>query len=196
MKDSPYAKVRKRIAYEVYSRRFARQPTGPGDIVFLGDSITAQGDWAAWFPERPVQVRGIGGDSPAGVLARLDPVLDRPAKLFLMIGTNDVWLDAPTESIVGTVRQILTTVRERTPSTALYLQSVTPRTVALAAPIRAVNRGLEGLAGDVGATYIELFDLLCDGSGALRAGFSVDDLHLEPPAYELWREAVRPYVET
>jgi lysophospholipase L1-like esterase len=129
------------------------------------------------------------------VLARLDPVLHQPAKLFLMIGTNDVWLDEPTESILATVRQIVTTVRERTPSTELYVQSVTPRTATLAGAIRAVNVGLQELAVEVGATYVELFDLMCDGSGALRPGFSLDELHLEPPAYELWREAIRPYVE-
>ncbi len=195
MKDSVYIKVRKRVTYEVYVRKFRREPVRPGSVVFLGDSITAQGDWGAWFPGRSVVVRGIGGDSARGVLARLEPVLDRPAKLFLMIGTNDVWQGAPTAATLSTIGRIVRTVRERTPGTALYVQSVTPRSAALAAPIRAVNAGLRSLAEEAGATYVELFDLLCDESGALRPGFSVDELHLQPAAYEIWREAVRPLVE-
>jgi lysophospholipase L1-like esterase len=195
VRDSVYVKVRKRVAYELYARKFARHPTRPGDIVFLGDSITAQGDWATWFPGRPVQVRGIGGDSSAGVLKRLESVLDGPAKLFLMVGTNDVWLGATTESIVDTVGRIVNTVRGRTPTTELYVQSVTPRTAALAPAIRAVNARLRDVAVGAGATYVELFDLMCDKDGGLRPGFSDDELHLQSPAYDVWCEAIRPFVE-
>lgn len=202
MKDSVYIKVRKRVTYEVYVRKFRRDPVRPGDVVFLGDSITAQGDWAEWFDgaaagggDQRVVVRGIGGDSVAGVLGRLDAVVDRPAKLFLMIGTNDVWLGSPPDVIVEQIGQIVTAIRSRTPSTTLYVQSVTPRSGRLASAIRAVNDGLRVVAAGAGATYVELFDLLCDADGGLRPGFSVDELHLQPPAYDIWREAVRPLVE-
>ena len=40
-------------------------------IVFLGDSLTAEGPWAALFPNAgKVLSRGIPGDDTAGVLAR------------------------------------------------------------------------------------------------------------------------------
>jgi len=201
MKDSAYIRLRKRVTYEVFVRKFQRDPVRPGDIVFLGDSITAQGDWATWFADAPaaaggrVVVRGIGGDSVAGLSRRLDPVLDHPAKLFLMIGTNDVWQETPTADIVEQIGRIVATIRARTPATQLYVQSVTPRSAALAAAIQAVNHGLQRVAAAAGATYVELFDLLSDDSGALRPGFSLDELHLQPPAYDIWREAVRPLVE-
>jgi lysophospholipase L1-like esterase len=195
VKDNAWQKLRKWVTYKVYSAKFRREPTGPGDIVFLGDSITKQGDWASWFAGQPVQVRGIGGDRAPGVLARLDSVLDRPSKVFLMIGSSDVWLDGSTESVVDAVRQIVVTVRERTPSTELYVQSITPRTAAMAPAIRAVNAGLRELTCACGSTYVDLFDLLADEDGGLRPGFSDDELHLLAPAYDVWREAIRPYVE-
>jgi lysophospholipase L1-like esterase len=191
---SLYIQLRRRVAYAVTVRRFAREPIADGDIVFLGDSITAQGSWAQWFPGLPVKVRGIGGDSAHGVLARVDQVLGKPGRLFLMIGTNDVADGTPTERIVATVGQIVDTIRRRSPATVLLVQSVTPRTAALAPAIRAVNADLAGLATAAGATYVELFDLMCDEQGALRPGFSHDTLHLEPPAYDIWREAVTPLV--
>jgi hexosaminidase len=195
VKDTAWQTLRKWVTYKVYAAKFRREPTRPGDIVFIGDSITAQGDWASWFAGRPVQVRGIGGDRALGVLARLEPVLDRPAKVFLMIGTSDVWLDESTADVVDAVGRIVAAVLERTPSTELYVQSITPRSAAMAPAIRAVNAGLRSLACASGATYVDVFDLLADEDGGLQAGFSDDELHLLAPAYEVWREAIRPYVE-
>jgi hypothetical protein len=41
-------------------------------IAFLGDSITAGGDWASWFPGRDARNLGVPGDTTANVLDRLD----------------------------------------------------------------------------------------------------------------------------
>jgi lysophospholipase L1-like esterase len=193
---SLYVRLRRRVAYAVSVRRFAREPIADGDIVFLGDSITAQGSWAEWFPAQSIKVRGIGGDTARGVLARVDQVLGHPAGLFLMVGTNDVADGLPTERIVATVGDIVATIVRSSPATVLFVQSVTPRTAEMAPAIRAVNAGLAGLAAGVGATYVELFDLLCDERGALRPGFSHDALHLQPDAYDIWHHAVAPLVTT
>jgi lysophospholipase L1-like esterase len=193
---SPYVKLRRKAAYVVLSRRFANDPIADGDIVFFGDSITAQGSWAEWFPNQPVKVRGIGGDTTTGLLRRTHQVLGRPSKLFLMIGTNDVADGRPVDAIAATTKQVVDTITGTSPDTRLYLQSVTPRTTAMAPAIRAVNQALQNLAAATpNATYVELFDLLSAPDGALVPGYSVDDLHLQPPAYDIWRDAVRPFVE-
>jgi hexosaminidase len=190
-----YLRARARLAYAVLTRRFARMPVADGDIVFLGDSITAQGAWAEWFGGRPIVTRGIGGDRARGVLARVDQILGRPSKVFLMVGTNDVWRGAATEQLVDTVRDIVSTIQRQSPSTTVYVESVTPRTAALAPAIRAANAGLRAMAAELGATYVELFELMCDEAGGLRPGFSDDELHLRAPAYDIWREAIRPLVD-
>jgi lysophospholipase L1-like esterase len=193
--NSPYNIFRRKLAYAVHVRRFARELVVDGDIVFLGDSITAQGSWAEWFPTQPVKVRGIGGDTAAGLLRRVDQVLGSPSKVFLMIGTNDVADGRPVEAIVATIKDIVVAIRQGSPQTTLYLESVTPRTAAMAPRIRGLNAGLAQLATESGATYVELFELLCQADGALVAGYSTDDLHLQPAPYDIWREAVRPLVE-
>lgn len=192
---SPYVKLRRKVVYALYTRRFAHDPIADGDVVFFGDSITAQGSWAEWFPRQPVKVRGIGGDTTAGLLRRTDQILGKPSKVFLMIGTNDVADGRPVETIVATATQVVDTIRRRSPTTHVYVQSVTPRTAALAPRIKAVNAGLSDTAEAADATYVELFDPLAQSDGALVPGYSLDDLHLEPPAYDIWREAVRPHVE-
>ena len=52
-------------------------------IVFLGNSLTDQGNWEEWFPDFKVHNRGISGDMTGGVYRRLDPIISgRPQKVF------------------------------------------------------------------------------------------------------------------
>ena len=56
-------------------------------LVFLGDSITDDGNWDKLFPNLSAENRGIGGDSTLGLLNRLDQIIAlQPSQIFLMIG--------------------------------------------------------------------------------------------------------------
>ena len=70
--------------------QLALLPTLPGRVVLLGDSITEGGVWNELLPELPVLNRGVGGETSAQVLARLDLVLNAPSAVVLLIGTNDL----------------------------------------------------------------------------------------------------------
>src|SRR5690242_16816098 len=54
---------------------FFRQTVGDADVVMLGDSITEGVDWHELFRDQRLLNRGIGGDTSAGVLNRLDEVI-------------------------------------------------------------------------------------------------------------------------
>lgn len=63
----------------------------PNSIVFLGDSLTFRTEWSELFPEEIVINRGIGRDTTAGVLKRLDHIIEaKPKKIFILIGVNDL----------------------------------------------------------------------------------------------------------
>ena len=81
---------------------FEALPIAPDDVVFLGDSITEAGPWEELFPGIRVRNRGIGGDTTGGVLRRLEQVTSGgPAKVFLLIGTNDLGRGASEAEIVA-----------------------------------------------------------------------------------------------
>ena len=62
-----------------------------GDIIFAGNSITDGSEWNELFGDKRIKNRGISGDITTGVIHRLDEIVKRkPAKVFLMIGTNDL----------------------------------------------------------------------------------------------------------
>lgn len=72
--------------------------------------------------------RGIAGDDTAGVLARLREVTaGRPAKVFLMIGTNDLTEGVDETRIAANVEQIVARIAAASPDTQIFVQSVLPR---------------------------------------------------------------------
>ncbi len=62
------------------------------DIVMLGNSLTeGGGDWFTVSGKKNVRNRGIIGDEVMGIYDRLHQILPgHPAKLFLLIGVNDI----------------------------------------------------------------------------------------------------------
>jgi lysophospholipase L1-like esterase len=73
----------------------------------LGDSITAQGEWAELFPRAKILNLGLGSDTSAGLLNRLRDVIDRkPRIVFLMIGVNDFLMDIPVELVATHIQFI------------------------------------------------------------------------------------------
>ncbi len=186
--------VRRRKAYASQVARFKANPVKPGDIVFLGDSITQSGSWDSYFPDLPVRNFGVSGDRTKGVIRRLDLVLHGPAKVFLMIGTNDLGSGLAGSTVLANIETILSTISGASPEATIYLQSILPRTNEYAARIQSVNAGLAALATRIGVTYVDLAPLFSDNDGAIRPEYCDDGLHLLPPGYELWADAIRPLV--
>lgn len=166
----------------------------PGDIVFLGDSITEGGSWHEWFPDLPVRNRGIGGDTTEGVLARLHHVVTHPSKVFLLIGTNDVTIGVKDEAIVANLERIVTSIRDTCPATDVYVQSLLPRKAKRAMRLRALNAEYASVAAQHGATFIDLWPTFADAQQQLRGELTNDRLHLLGPGYSAWVPLLQPHI--
>ena len=196
-----------RIYTDHYYKRFLQfmdEPAiGNKDIVMLGNSLTENGgDWAARLGNKNVRNRGIIGDEVMGVYDRLHQILPgHPAKLFLLIGVNDVSHDLTTDTIVGMIRVTVERIQKESPDTKLYLQSLLPinesfgrykRLAGKTNMIPEINKQLEELAKEKGLTYINLFPLFTEkGSNVLRAELTTDGLHLKEEGYKIWVKAIR-----
>src|SRR5262245_52274822 len=169
---------------------FEAFPVVPDDVVFLGDSITEGGPWEEIFPGVRVRNRGVGGDTSAGVLARLDQVTrGQPEKVFLLIGTNDLFLGASEDEIVANIEEILERLKQESPDTEVYLQSVLPRAADYRTRIEALNARLAEVAGEQAAAGVDLYPAVVGpAQGAIRPGVSAHALHLLGPGYALWKE--------
>ena len=88
------------------------------DIVMLGNSLTeGGGDWSARLGKKNVRNRGIIGDEVMGIYDRLHQILPgHPAKLFLLIGVNDISHDLAPDSIVDMIRMTVERIRKESPA--------------------------------------------------------------------------------
>ncbi len=98
-----------------------------GEIIFLGNSITDGSEWAQLFNDLRMKNHGISGDITEGVLHRLPVVTNRkPAKVFLLIGTNDLARGISPDSVLKNMLLIADYVKQQSPETKLYVQSILP----------------------------------------------------------------------
>ncbi|WP_341841032.1 SGNH/GDSL hydrolase family protein [Chitinophaga caseinilytica] len=174
---------------------FATFPQQRGAIVFLGNSITERGAWHELLPGKKTVNRGIGGDNTFGVLARLNDVIaSRPAKLFLLIGINDLGRGLPESVILSNYRRILERLRSGAPKTKIYVQSVLPMHESKlpdylknkAEKVKSLNVGIAALAKEFGLPFLNLHEWAADAQGELKSDYTVDGIHLTPPAYAAW----------
>jgi len=191
--DSSYAN-----GYYVERIKYFAQLKAPQKaIVFLGNSITEAGEWQEVLPGKTVINRGISGDNSFGVYARLDALLAlKPAKVFLLVGINDLKRGTPAEVILNNYKRIIEKIKMDAPETTLYLQSILPVAEAVIPAIyakinnekiRDLNKGLKELASITQLTFIDLYnDVFISDDGQLKKELTTDGLHLKAAAYIIW----------
>jgi len=165
-------------------------------IAFVGDSITADGSWADWFPDRKVHNLGVAGDTTDELVARLDSVVDAdPDAVALLIGTNDLSTRKSVEHLVRNVEYLLVTLRRGLPGTRMLVQSILPRGREFAAQVQDANRHLRQFAPTVNAQYLDLWPAFAQEDGEIDPALSDDRLHLNAQGYEQWLSELRPGLE-
>ena len=180
--------------YQRWVSQFDAVPVQPGDVVFLGDSITEGGSWHELFPTISVRNRGIGGDTTSGVLARLHQVADgEPSKVFLLIGTNDLATGESDEAIIDNISRIVDRLVTESPETQVFVQSILPRGGSFRERIEMLNDELRSSVEDR-AQWVDLYSLMLDDDGSISDHYSNDELHLYVEAYKLWADAIADYL--
>ena len=174
------------------------------DIVFIGNSITNGAEWNELFPQKRVKNRGISGDTSEGVFDRLDVVVKgKPAKIFILIGVNDISREIKVETIVLNMKRIVEKIQKESPKTKIYIQSILPvnpdfemfKGHMKPELIKEINQFYQNIAQEYKVNYIDLYShFLEDGTDKMNKKYTNDGLHLLGEGYLLWREIVKPYL--
>ena len=180
---------------------FKKMPDKKNEIVFLGNSITEGGKWQELVPSKNVVNRGISGDVTYGIIARTDEVLaSKPSKIFMLIGINDMKRGTPQEVILNNYKKIIRMVKQQSPATKLYIESILPVNKAMLpasyaklsnAAILEMNMQLKAIAKEQQLTYVNLHDVFAGTDGELKKELSIDGLHLKSAAYILWADYLK-----
>lgn len=184
---------------------FELLPVHEEDIVFLGNSITDGGEFNELFGTDNILNRGIRSDVITGVEKRLGQVTGgKPAKIFLLIGINDISHGLSVDELARRYDRLVKKIREESPGTRLYVQSVMPVNNSLKRykalygkeeTIRQLNERIHRIADERGAVWVDLWPLLADANGNLKREFTNDGLHLNGRGYRVWTDGIRNLVK-
>jgi lysophospholipase L1-like esterase len=169
----------------------------PNSFVFIGNSIVMQGKWNDLLGASNIVNHGLSGDRIALMIDRLDSVLDqKPAKLFIMIGINDLGDDVSNEYMETHYKKIMDNITIKSHETLVYFHSMLPtkNTGRDNAQIQEINAILKDLCKGSSYTYIDLYNVFKDKNGDLNMDFSTDGLHLNSMGYELWAKKISKYI--
>jgi hypothetical protein len=175
------------------SRRdlFAISGVRHSPLVMLGDSHI---DLARWYELLGCSVanHGIGGDTTAGVLARIDDVIAlQPKHVVIMVGVNDVLRGIPpSRSAINIERMI---VRIQSAGAKPIVSYVTPTSSTFRG--RGVNQSIDELNDAIEQMLsrhpdVDVIDLRPDVTvnGALKAHLHYDGIHWTAPVYAMIRD--------
>jgi len=175
---------------------FHDYPLMNGGVAFVGDSITEGFDWNAAYPDLTIRNYGVSGDTTMGLERRVSQIVAaRPAKIFLLIGTNDLGNhNAAPADIVANYGLVLDRFARELPNAKVYVQTVLPREPRNAEAVRQINAGLQTQAAARGLALVDIYTPFAAEGGRLDPSVTEDDLHLTPAGYARWRTIIDPLV--
>lgn len=190
--------------YALKVGEFESFPNASTDIIFLGNSITAGIDWNELLAIPQARNRGISGDITFGVLERLDEVIEgKPAKVFVLIGINDISRNIPDSVILENYKKIIDRIKAGSPRTKIYFQTLMPVNNTFTkfknhynkdVHIKSVNDGLKKISAEENITLVDLHPHFLDEEGRLIKSFTEDGLHLNAEGYKVWKKVLLPYL--
>jgi lysophospholipase L1-like esterase len=192
-------------SYNLRLALFESYPNSTQDIIFLGNSITYGTDWNELLQMPQARNRGISGDISFGVLQRLQEVTEgHPAKVFILIGINDISRNIPDSVILRNDGRIVERIQKESPPTKIYFQTLMPVNNQFTQHknhynkdehISAVNGGIKKLAAKYHITLIDLHPHFLDENGRMNAAYTMDGLHLNEKGYQVWKQVLQPYLK-
>ena len=178
----------------------------PVDIVFIRDSITE-----GWHDKRPGFFtrsrinRGIGGQTTSQMVLRMisDVVALRPKAVHIMGGTNDVAGNTGpmTANMTENNFEEMVDIAQRH-GLEVLLAPIPPAAVFPWNPtvkprprIAEINRWLEAFARQRGATWVNYWRVLDDGTGAMKPGLASDGVHPTEAGYDAMATIIEPILD-
>ena len=185
------------------------------DVTFIGDSLTlGMESYKTGLPNAKFcAYKGIGPNAIATDMTcmREDGTSEKPLEklaaqnpkaVYILLGTNVLGTDGDYNGFLAYYRLMLDAVAQAVPGATIYIQSIT--TVQLSASVehpglnqtrlKQVNQELALIAQEKNCYYLDLWDVLADENGNLKADIAQEDgYHLKSAGYTLWVDYLRTH---
>ncbi|MBR1471661.1 MAG: hypothetical protein IJ600_08480 [Lachnospiraceae bacterium] len=116
-------------------------------------------------------------------------------KVYLMVGLNEIGI-GDTEYFIDQYREVVEEIQSLQPDAMIFIQGIMhvsgrldkKDTVYNNTAINARNAGLQALAEEMHAVYLDVNEAYDDEDGNLPGAFTGDDVHLKANHYDLWHD--------
>ena len=183
----------------VHRARIAAETTVPqllaerGDVVMIGDSITASGDWKSLLPGRKIVNQGVPSFTTKSALSRVRLAsATKASRAFVMLGVNDLRQGAAVDEVFSRYSALIDALASSVPSVVVQSTLLTSDFV-LNRAISELNRRLAERCQAGSCLFVDLNKTLAP-DGLLGREFTTDGIHLTPAAYFLWAQRLHGIV--
>jgi lysophospholipase L1-like esterase len=175
-----------------------RPELAPPEVMMLGDSITEAGPWQALFPKTRIVNRGVSGYTTYDLLREIKATVAlRPAKVFLMIGINDLLRRATVEQTFKQYTLIVDELQKNKITVVMQatLECSRPQCGSAVESVRSLNQKLQAFAVARNIQWLDLNPGLANDEQGLLPKYTWDGLHLSKPAYLSWAERLKSFIQ-
>ncbi|MFN0263796.1 GDSL-type esterase/lipase family protein [Tepidamorphus sp. 3E244] len=171
------------------------------DIIFIGDSLIAEGHWPYWFQDLDIANFGVDASQAQDIYYRVHQLFHaQPQKIFIMVGINDLNFSDLTldfDEAKAFYAKMLERIHREVPGAEVYVHKVLPTTDPwprsfTVETLTPLNDFIVMQAQSYGYRVIDLLPVMANESGALKAAYTDDGLHLNADGYRVWIDTLRP----
>lgn len=193
--------------YQIKRAEVFANPSRWFDLVMIGDSITHNWEYPGKdvfekrFAGYKVLNLGFSGDTVQNLIwdCSQGGILDSFACRYtmLMIGTNNGGDSA--EDVAAGIKKLAGIIRSRQPQAKLLLLPIFPRGEKADDGQRAKNNKtneiIKGLADGKNIIWVDFNAKLVNEDGTISKDMMPDFLHPAAPGYEIWADAILPFLK-
>jgi lysophospholipase L1-like esterase len=169
-------------------------------ILFVGSSSIRFWPTASAFPGKPIINRGFGGSEISDVIHYHARVVTpyAPSTIFLYVGDNDIAGGKSAAQVFDDYKEFIALVEAELPDTKVFFISIKPSVLRwdywpTMQEANALVREYAARHPNLG--FVDLASPLLGENGKPKDVFIDDGLHLNEYGYQLWQEALGPYLE-
>ena len=168
-------------------------------IVMLGNSITAEGDWAELIAGDDVNNQGISGDTVRGMFNRLEKVIDlNPRLCFIMGGINDITRQISATEIFYYYKKIVFELKHHdiipVIQSTLYISKDLSGASVINSIVDKLNNRLKSFSEKNLIHFVDVNSVL-SRNGALVDKNTYDGVHLSSDGYKSWKQIIIVFLD-
>lgn len=167
-------------------------PNHASKILFLGDSLLAQENWAIWLGRTDISNHAFGGAITQQIRWNIERGGWPPQTQICVLngGINDLFSGVPVHRIVQNYEVILQSAQQHGVTIILNSCIFTTFDKQLNKDIELLNRQLEQLVHQYNFAYCPINEALKDNM-LLPKDYSTDGVHLKASAYTVWTKLLQ-----